>query len=269
MVNLNSQKCPKFKNLPDLMNVHLMISSGLFAHVYFFSNSIPFLKGNTVAINPNQVYFEGRLAALSETGYYARFFKRLLDIVIVLTLAVPTFCILMAVIPFVAFSGVGSAFYKQQRIGKDGRVFWMWKLRSMVPDAKKKLEEYLVKTPEARVEWDLTQKLKYDPRITRIGRFIRKTSLDELPQFWNVFMGEMSFVGPRPIMIEQREIYPGKEYFSMLPGITGFWQISDRNECSFAERAHFDAHYFQEMSFMTDLRVLLKTICVVIKPTGC
>jgi len=251
------------------MNVHLMISSGLFAHVYFFSNSIPFLKGNTVAINPNQVYFEGRLAALSETGYYARFFKRLLDIVIVLTLAVPTFCILMAVIPFVAFSGVGSAFYKQQRIGKDGRVFWMWKLRSMVPDAKKKLEEYLVKTPEARVEWDLTQKLKYDPRITRIGRFIRKTSLDELPQFWNVFMGEMSFVGPRPIMIEQREIYPGKEYFSMLPGITGFWQISDRNECSFAERAHFDAHYFQEMSFMTDLRVLLKTICVVIKPTGC
>lgn len=219
--------------------------------------------------NPNQIFFDSHLTVLSETGYYARFLKRFLDVVIVIILAVPTICILLAVVPFVAFSGVGTVFYKQQRIGKDGRVFWMWKLRSMVPNAKQRLEEYLAKNPEARVEWDFTQKLKYDPRITRIGRFIRKTSLDELPQFWNVFKGEMSFVGPRPMMIEQRDLYPGKEYFSMLPGITGFWQISDRNECSFSERAHFDAHYFQEMSFMTDLRVLLKTICVVIKPTGC
>ena len=237
--------------------------------LYFLSNSTPFVRGNTVAINPNQVYLEGNLTALSETSYYARFLKRLLDIVIVIIIAAPTFCILLAITPFVAFSGVGTVFYKQKRIGKDGRVFWMWKLRSMVPDAKQRLEEYLIMNPEARVEWDITQKLKYDPRITRIGGFIRKTSLDELPQFWNVFMGEMSFVGPRPMMIEQRDLYPGKEYFSMLPGITGFWQISDRNECSFAERAHFDTHYFQEMSFMTDLRVLLKTIHVVIKPTGC
>lgn len=222
-----------------------------------------------MAIDPNQIYLKAPYIASSDLGYYARFSKRALDILIVLILAIPALFIVIILAPCIALSGAGSVFYKQERIGKDGHKFWMWKLRSMVPDAKQKLEEYLTQNPDARKEWDLTQKLKHDPRITSVGRLIRKTSMDELPQFWNVLIGEMSIVGPRPMMVEQRDLYPGSEYYLMLPGITGFWQTSERNECSFAQRAYFDRQYFHEMSLITDLRILLKTIVVVMKPNGC
>jgi lipopolysaccharide/colanic/teichoic acid biosynthesis glycosyltransferase len=231
-------------------------------------NDVCVAKGIIVVVDPNQIYLRAPLMRAPEIGYYLRFVKRWIDIILVAILAIPTVLILMLIIPCIMVSSAGSVFYKQQRIGKNGQVFWMWKLRSMVPDAKQKLEDYLALNPEAREEWDLTQKLKDDPRITRIGRLIRKTSLDELPQLWNVLIGEMSLVGPRPMMVEQRDLYPGAEYFSMLPGITGFWQTSKRNECSFAERAYFDAKYFHEMSFETDIWVLMKTIGVVLKPTG-
>ena len=220
-----------------------------------------------MAIDPNQTYLEVSLVAPSVSGSYAGF-KRVLDLILVTTLAIPVMCIILIVTFCMRLTGVRSVLYQQQRLGKDGRVFRMWKLRSMVPDAKLKLEVYLSKNPDARKEWDITQKLKNDPRITRIGRFIRKTSIDELPQLWNVFRGEMSLVGPRPMMVEQRDLYPGHEYFRMLPGITGFWQITKRNESSFAERAQFDAQYFREMSLSTDLQVLFKTFFVLLWPTG-
>ncbi|MDP7185817.1 MAG: sugar transferase [Paracoccaceae bacterium] len=200
-------------------------------------------------------------------GLYRSFFKRTLDILLVL-IAAPM--ILLLVIPFAMLIAVngGSPFYSQKRIGMDGKEFTMWKLRSMVPNAKEKLATYLAANPDARTEWDKDQKLKMDPRITPIGRIIRKTSIDELPQFWNVLTGDMSIVGPRPIMVEQKEMYPCTSYYALRPGITGFWQISERNETSFTDRAPFDAQYFRELSFGTDLWVMMKTFTVVVRATG-
>jgi len=198
---------------------------------------------------------------------YRSGFKRVLDFVLVL-IAAPV--ILLLCIPFmllIALDG-GSPFYRQKRVGLDGKEFVMWKLRSMVPNADQKLAEYLATDPNAQAEWDKDQKLKMDPRITPIGRLIRKSSIDELPQFWNVLKGDMSLVGPRPIMVQQRELYPCTSYYALRPGITGFWQISERNETSFTERAPFDAQYFRELSLKTDIIVMIKTIGVVIRGTG-
>nr|WP_254656354.1 sugar transferase [Jannaschia sp. CCS1] len=159
-------------------------------------------------------------------------------------------------------------FYTQDRIGQNGRVFRIIKLRSMVHDADKVFEAYLAANPEARAEWDATQKLKNDPRITRFGRFIRKSSLDELPQLINVLWGDMSIVGPRPMMVSQRGLYPGRSYYDMRPGMTGFWQISNRNQCRFAYRARYDNAYFNSMSLRTDLSVIWRTVGVIARGTG-
>jgi exopolysaccharide production protein ExoY len=138
----------------------------------------------------------------------------------------------------------------------------------MVVDADAQLEAYLAANPEARLEWDRTQKLKSDPRITPVGRFIRKISLDEVPQLWNVLKGDMSLVGPRPMMPEQRALYQGGAYFELRPGITGFWQVGDRNDTTFSARAVYDARYAQDLSLMTDVIILLLTIRVVLRGTG-
>ena len=139
----------------------------------------------------------------------------------------------------------------------------------MVPNADAILDRYLNDNPEAKREWDLHQKLKHDPRVTTFGRFLRKSSLDELPQVLNVLVGDMSLVGPRPMLPEQQSMYPGSAYYLLRPGITGFWQISDRNNCSFSKRAFYDAMYARSVSLSTDLRVLAKTLVVVFRGTGC
>jgi exopolysaccharide production protein ExoY len=198
---------------------------------------------------------------------YAAKFKPVLDAVIAIIALVPASIIILLSALVISKDG-HSPFYTQPRIGKNGRTFNMLKLRSMVPNADAVLNDYLDANPGARAEWDKTQKLKNDPRITASGRIIRKTSIDELPQLINVVRGEMSLVGPRPMMVEQRALYPGLAYYAMRPGITGFWQTSTRNESSFAERAVFDSAYFRDMSLRTDLRVLVKTVAVVIAGTG-
>lgn len=224
-----------------------------------------------MAIDPNQGYshppFVEPMLDAGTRGLYRYALKRAFDLVGVLLLAVPALLILTVLALLIALSG-SNPFYSQKRIGKNGRVFRMWKLRSMVPDAEKCLEIYLAENPEARKEWDHSQKLRFDPRITRIGRLIRKTSLDELPQLLNVYVGDMSLVGPRPMMCEQRNLYPGTAYYKLHPGITGFWQISERNETSFAERAYYDTSYHQQLSLKTDLWVLFQTISVVLRGTG-
>jgi lipopolysaccharide/colanic/teichoic acid biosynthesis glycosyltransferase len=161
-----------------------------------------------------------------------------------------------------------SPIYTQKRIGHGGRVFRMFKLRSMVHDADAVLEAYLRDNPVARAEWNATQKLKNDPRVTRVGRFIRKTSVDELPQLFNVLSGDMSLVGPRPMMVCQKALYQGRRYFEMRPGLTGFWQISNRNHCRFVGRVRYDNAYFNAMSLRTDLAVLWRTVGVVLRGTG-
>ena len=202
-----------------------------------------------------------------KSGVYRDFAKRLIDLAGVAILALPSLLILLVVMPLIALDGA-SPIYRQERVGRNGRRFRLWKLRSMVPDAEHRLEAYLAANPEARQEWDHHQKLKNDPRITRIGRFIRRTSIDELPQLLNVLTGEMSLVGPRPMMPSQQDIYPGSAYYEMRPGITGAWQISDRHESSFSERAFFDTGYYRQISLATDLSILLKTIGVVARAAG-
>lgn len=160
------------------------------------------------------------------------------------------------------------AFYCQTRLGLGGREFKLWKLRSMVADADRCLELHL-RDPVAREEWDRTQKLVRDPRITLIGRFIRKYSMDELPQLWNVLRGDMSLVGPRPMLPEQRPLYPGDAGFRVRPGITGLWQVSERNASSFAERASYDEYYAVNLSLRLEAAIMFKTLWVVLRGTGC
>jgi len=200
-------------------------------------------------------------------GLYQTWVKRALDIlaiVICLPLVLP-FMGLLALA--VAMQG-GNPFYRQARVGLHGKTFTMWKLRTMVRDADAALAAHLQANPAARAEWARTQKLKDDPRITPLGAILRRTSLDELPQLWNVLRGEMSLVGPRPMLPEQQGLYPGSAYYTMLPGITGLWQVSARNEAAFAERASFDTRYHHSLSFWTDLRTLLATVRVVTRATG-
>lgn len=178
------------------------------------------------------------------------------------------------VLPFVAILLVlialdgHSPIFRQQRVGKDGRRFVMWKLRTMVPDAEALLARHLEADPKARAEWDAKQKLSVDPRVTPIGRLLRRTSLDELPQLFNVLVGDMSLIGPRPMMLSQQALYPGHAYYLLRPGMTGMWQISARHTSDFADRARYDDRYYRELSFAGDLRILARTAAVVLRGTG-
>lgn len=206
-------------------------------------------------------------AHLPPAKFYLRIGKRLLDLALVL-IASPLVVPLVLTLALVVARDGGKPFYRQIRVGRGGREFTMWKMRSMVHQADKKLAAYLEDNPTARAEWDEKQKLSQDPRITRFGRMLRKTSLDELPQFWNVFRGEMSLVGPRPMMPEQQAQYPGTDYYDLRPGITGSWQVSARNESSFSDRAWFDNAYARSLSLRKDLRLLAATVRVVLQATG-
>lgn len=194
--------------------------------------------------------------------------KRCLDVALVL-LTAPVSLLIIGLLAALVWLDGGHAFYTQERLGRNGRVFPLWKLRSMVPDADERLRQYLAENPEARQEWASSQKLKNDPRVTALGRYLRKYSLDELPQLWNVLVGDMSLVGPRPMFPVQRVLYPGTAYFDFRPGLTGLWQISERNGCTFAERATYDNRYAESVSLATDLQILFKTVAVVFRGTGC
>jgi lipopolysaccharide/colanic/teichoic acid biosynthesis glycosyltransferase len=201
------------------------------------------------------------------TSAYRAGFKRVFDVCAILA-AAPIVIPVMAILALIVALGGGNPFYTQSRVGLNGRAYTMWKLRTMVTDADAALAKHLQSNPAARAEWDRTQKLKNDPRITRAGRLLRKTSLDELPQLLNVLKGEMSLVGPRPMLPEQQGMYPGTAYYKLLPGITGPWQVSARNETAFAERAAFDTGYHNTLSFMGDLKMLFATVAVVTRATG-
>lgn len=194
-------------------------------------------------------------------------FKRALDIAATLAIA-PVALPLVGVCAFMIRRDGGSAFYSQPRLGKGGKEFRIWKLRTMVPEADKVLASYLEQNPAAKAEWDAHQKLNNDPRITKVGRLLRKYSIDEFPQLFNVFAGDMSLVGPRPMCPDQRAQYPGSAYFELRPGMTGLWQISERNQTTFAERAIYDNRYAGALSFGTDARILLMTPLVVLRGTG-
>ncbi|MEJ2801429.1 sugar transferase [Comamonadaceae bacterium PP-2] len=160
--------------------------------------------------------------------------------------------------------------FSQKRYGYKGETFEFYKFRSMVPDAEAVLAKYLDSNPTAAEEWNKYQKLDNDPRITRFGKFIRKTSLDELPQFWNVLRGDMSLVGPRPCLVSQKDLY-GKywgSYIAVRPGITGLWQVSGRNTVSYRRRILLDVRYVQNLSVSNDIWIFVKTIWVVVTGHG-
>ena len=201
-------------------------------------------------------------------GLYRSVFKRVLDVTAIV-LAAPVVVPLIAGLAIGVARDGGSPFYTQMRIGKNGREFRMWKLRSMVRDADAQMASLLERDPAARAEWDATQKLRRDPRITPFGQFLRRSSLDELPQLWNVLIGDMSLVGPRPMMVNQKDLYPGTAYYALRPGITGYWQTAGRNRTTFHARAEFDTVYEEGLALRTDLNILMRTFGVVINGTGC
>ncbi len=164
----------------------------------------------------------------------------------------------------------GPAFYTHERIGKNGKAFHCIKFRSMVINSKEILDELLANDPEARAEWERDFKLRNDPRITAIGKFIRKTSLDEIPQLLNVLKGEMSLIGPRPVIAEERKYYGDRwdEFLSVKPGMTGLWQVSGRNDTGYDERVRLDIDYIRNWSLWTDIVIAWKTIFVIINPKG-
>ena len=209
----------------------------------------------------------GVISVPAERGFYRNYFKRAFDVVAII-LAAPIVLLVVGLLALVIARDGHAPFYWSCRVGKFGKNFRMLKLRTMVPNAESLLEEHLATNDQARAEWESSQKLKNDPRVTRLGGFLRKTSLDELPQLWNVLIGDMSLVGPRPMLPQQRSLYPGLAYFALRPGLTGSWQVSDRNESEFAKRADYDREYNQNLSFFGDIRLLAKTVSVVLRGTG-
>ena len=196
--------------------------------------------------------------------------KRLMDISISIMLGILSLPLLLLTALLIKLDSPGPVFYKQQRVGKDGRRITIFKFRSMQVNAEKILAEYFVKHPTARKEWNETQKLREDPQITRLGKWLRKFSIDEFPQLINILKGEMSVVGPRPIMLEQRNLYGERmdAYTSVRPGLTGFWQVSGRNHTSFCQRTAYDVYYVRNWSVWLDMYILLRTVWVVLSRDG-
>lgn len=208
-----------------------------------------------------------RLAALKEPA--RRFSKRGLDILgasCLLALLSP----LLLVITLLILKDGKQVLFGHRRIGAGGRQFKCWKFRSMVPNAEQVLHDVLARDPVARAEWEKDFKLRNDPRITAIGKFLRSTSLDELPQLINVLMGEMSLVGPRPIVADEIVRYGAAfhDYTRCRPGITGIWQVSGRNDTGYRQRVHFDQQYARHSTFGGDIAILLRTPVAVLRRSG-
>jgi Undecaprenyl-phosphate galactose phosphotransferase WbaP len=200
----------------------------------------------------------------------ARFAKRSLDLAFTLLIAPIIAFIVGFFAILIKLEDGGPVFFPNERVGRGGNKFKAWKLRSMVTNGDEVLEAYLQSHPDEAAGWQVTQKLEHDPRLTRVGRIIRQTSLDELPQFWNVLLGEMSVVGPRPILERQIRLYGYNYtlYKQVRPGITGLWQVSGRNKLSFAERAKLDKYVIQNWSVWLDLYILARTPSAVFTGDG-
>jgi exopolysaccharide production protein ExoY len=196
--------------------------------------------------------------------------KRGLDLSLALLALLILTPLLVALCILVRSSDRGPALFRQTRVGRGGKRFTCYKFRSMVMNAEGVLADHLRSHPEAAREWQETQKLTNDPRITPVGQFLRKTSLDELPQLFNIIAGDMSLVGPRPIVPAECARY-GEQlqyYFAVRPGLTGLWQVSGRSDCSYAERVALDVAYAREWSFSRDVVIIVRTVPAVLAQRG-
>jgi lipopolysaccharide/colanic/teichoic acid biosynthesis glycosyltransferase len=226
---------------------------------------------SNIEIEHVQAYstIEVRERAGSPDSFYVRAGKRLLDLVIVVPLIVAVSpLVLILSLAVMAFSG-WPAFYCSNRMGRDG-AFRMWKLRTMVRDADRILEQWKHARPDLAADYEQDFKLADDPRVTRLGRLLRRTSLDELPQLWNVLRGEMSLVGPRPINRIELAKYGERapDLLSVRPGLTGRWQVTGRNSITYPERTSVELNYVRELSFAEDCRLLRRTIAALFRSEG-
>jgi undecaprenyl-phosphate galactose phosphotransferase len=192
--------------------------------------------------------------------------KRAMDVVgssMLIVFLFPPFLLIVAIL----FLYQGSPIFQHERIGKGGRPFRCYKFRTMIPNAEQKLMEVLANDPELRDEWERTQKLASDPRVTRFGKFLRKTSLDELPQLFNVLKGDMSLVGPRPVLLSEIERYgrSARWYLAVRPGMTGLWQVARAHGTDYFRRAAMDTYYVRNQSLFLDFAILLRTFSAVIQ----
>lgn len=233
---------------------------------------------NLVAVPMSNVtaesFFDAKIMVLHIRNNLAspwnQMLKRLFDIVATICGGILISPILLAIAFWVYHDSPGPVIFKHRRVGRNGKEFNCYKLRSMCVNSKEVLEHLLATDPEAKAEWDKEFKLKNDPRITKSGAFLRKTSLDELPQLWNVLKGEMSLVGPRPIVQAEVPRYGKyiKEYYSVLPGITGMWQTSGRSDIDYPERVQMDSWYVHNWSVWLDMVLLWRTVAVVLSHKG-
>jgi lipopolysaccharide/colanic/teichoic acid biosynthesis glycosyltransferase len=214
--------------------------------------------------------FEFLHSYLPVASFRYRVLKPLLDLLIVfmvVPIALPLGLLVAAVI---RLTSKGNVLYRHRRIGRFQEPLYVWKFRTMYQDSEEVLERHLDTYPEAREEWDRTQKLRNDPRVTPLGRMLRKTSLDEIPQLLNVLAGDMSIVGPRPIVDEERSKYG--RYFPVytyaVPGITGLWQVSGRCDLDYPERVLMDVRYVEQWTMRMELKILVKTVHVILSSKG-
>ena len=203
------------------------------------------------------------------SSFYRRYGKRAFDLCLVV-LAAPILAPIIGLLLLAVRRDGGPGLFGHMRIGQDGTMFRCWKIRTMVTDSEDRLKAHLAADPAAAAEWARDHKLTNDPRITPVGQFLRKTSLDELPQLWNVVRGDMSFVGPRPIVLDEMAKYGPYQaaYLAMKPGVTGMWQVSGRNDVTYDERVQMDVDYFDRISLPLDIKLIAQTALAVVNKTG-
>jgi len=250
LVNSLQQKVKRVSFIPDLFGIPFLEGDMNF----FFNNQILVLNVRNNLKNPIN-----------------RLLKKIFDICVSVLMLIITLPLILLIILIITITSKGFPFYSHERIGFKGKKFKCYKFRTMYLDADERLKNLLEKDPNLKMEWEKTFKLKDDPRITRIGKFLRETSLDELPQIFNVLKGEMSLVGPRPVLSEELNKYYGKYkdyYYEVYPGITGLWQVSGRSSVDYKKRVSLDVWYVSNWSLWLDIVILIRTIKVVLKREG-
>ena len=259
---------------PDLEKKRLMNIINRIQHKVENTLFIPDLAGIAVLGTELRHFFHEQTMVIEIKNNLERLSNYIMKRVFDYSIAIMLFPLLMILIIVISLiirlTSKGPAIFKQERIGKNGKTFICYKFRTMYIDAEERLKEILESDPEARAEWEKHWKLKNDPRVTRVGRFLRKTSLDELPQIFNVLKGEMSLVGPRPYLPRERDFLKefGEVILSVPPGITGLWQTSGRSEKTYQERLILDSWYVRNWNLWLDIVILLKTVGVVFEGDG-
>ena len=232
------------------------------------SNVTRKVAGQEVALDNGRAALQEERKA-DQRSFYERHGKRIFDVVLTLLLVIPSSPLIL-LIWIVQIFQKGPVIFGHKRVGSAGREFFCLKFRTMLPDAESRLQKLLAQDSRVRSEWERNQKLENDPRITKVGRFLRKSSLDELPQFWNVLRGDMSLVGPRPVTATELERYDSaaRTYLALKPGVTGLWQVSGRNDVSYERRVALDQEYAARIGFWRDLSIVARTALVVFGANG-